>query len=230
MIDCISLLLRHKRRERYEFGRLMIDVERGAGRQGIEQQQLMKLFYLDAWNNCHRRNCDDRFNCRCEDIDYFTNDRECIDLSWLCDGIPDCSDGQDERRCVCSDDEFQCNVCGRDDKCDDGIPLHQCIDESRVDDGRRNSWGDCWNGNDEPQPVSRYLKVIKLFNVNKYKSSCFRSLTSSQIFKKLASELTQVACNEFVLTLRLNSVVNEFLETLSKHRELNRKTFPQHFP
>ena len=178
----------------------------------------MKLFYLDEWNNCHRRNCDDRFNCRCGDdfdsIDnYFTIDRECIDLSWLCDGIPDCSGGQDERDCVCSDDQFQCNVCKRDDKCDDGIPLHRCIDEWRVDDGDE----DCLNGNDESQPVSRYLKVIKLFNVNKYKSSCFRSLTSSQIFKKLASELEQVACNEFVLTLRLNSVVNEFLETLSKH-------------
>ena len=208
----------------------------------------MKLFYLDGWNDCHRRNCDDRFNCRCRDridaeiylnfgeiiIDLiFINDRECIDLSWLCDGIPDCSGGQDERDCVCSDDEFQCNVCRRDDECDDGIPIHQCIDESRVDDGRRNPWnGDCLNENDEPQPqpVSRYLKVIKLFNINKYKNSCFRSLTSSQIFKKLASELEQLACNEFVLTLRLNSVVNEFLETLSKHRELNRETFPQHFP
>ena len=128
----------------------------------------MKLFYLVGWNNCHRRNCDDRFNCRCG----VSNDRECIDLSWLCDGIPDCSGGQDEWRCVCSDDEFQCNVCKRDDKCDDGFPYHQCIDESRVDDGRRRKnrfpWGDCLNGNDEPQPV-RYLKVIKLFNVNKYK-------------------------------------------------------------
>ena len=181
----------------------------------------MKLFYLDRWNDCHRL-CDDRFNCWCG----FSSDRECIDLSWLCDGIPDCSGGQDEVDCVCSDDQFQCNVCKRDDECDDGIPIHQCIDESRVDDRR----SDCRNENDESQPVSRYLKVIKLFNVNKYKNSCFRSLTSSQIFKKLASELEQVACNEFVLTLRLNSVVNEFLETLSKHRDLNRETFPQHFP
>ena len=174
----------------------------------------MKLFYLDEWNNCHRRNCDDRFNCRCKNYDSgLIYDRECIDLSWLCDGIPDCSGGQDERGCVCSDDQFQCNVCGRDDKCDDGIPIHQCIDESRVDDGRI----DCWNGNDESAyQLVRYLKVIKLFNVNKYKSSCFRSLTSSQIFKKLASELEQLACYEFVLTLRLNSVVKEFLETLSK--------------
>ena len=201
----------------------------------------MKLFYLDNWNNCHRRNCDDRFNCRCGDSsdrefgdyyfgsgsdDFSTNDRECIDLSWLCDGIPDCSGGEDEVDCVCSDDQFQCNVCKRDDECDDGIPIRQCIDESRVDDG---GW-DCVDGNDESQPVSRYLKVIKLFKVNKYKSSCFRSLTSSKIFKKLASELAQLACNEFVLTLRLNSVVNEFLETLSKHRDLNRETFPQHFP
>ena len=129
------------------------------------------LFYLDDWNNCHRRSCDDRYNCPCDpdssDIpdnfsgdysDLFTNDRECIDLSWLCDGIPDCSGGEDERDCVCSDDEFQCNNCGHDDECNDGIPIHQCINESRVNDGRRNPPLDCWNANDE-----RYLKVIKLF-------------------------------------------------------------------
>ena len=180
----------------------------------------MKLFYLDSWNDCHRRSCgDDRFNCRCinrllktllfkyipelrnihelrniselrnipelRDINVnifimnmniiimnitgsglFTNEPECIDISWLCDGIPDCSGGEDELFCVCSDDQFQCNVCGRDDECDDGIPFHECIDESRVDDGRWDLLnGDCLNGNDEPQLV-RYLKVIKLFNIN----------------------------------------------------------------
>ena len=104
----------------------------------------MKLFYLDVWNDCHRRNCVARFNCRCGNS-IFTTDRECIDLSWLCDGIPDCSGGEDEMNCVCSDDEFQCNYCGRGDECDDGIPLYQCIDESRVDDGSK----DCGNGNDE---------------------------------------------------------------------------------
>ena len=134
----------------------------------------MKLFYLDFWNDCHRFYCDDGFNCRCD----FTssNDPECIDLSWLCDGIPDCSGGQDEVDCVCSDDEFQCNVCGRDNECNDGIPHHQCIDESRVDDGRWDPWmnGDCLNGNDEPQNLPRYLKVIKLFNINN--CTRFRSL------------------------------------------------------
>ena len=121
----------------------------------------MKLFYLDVWNNCHRRHCDDRFNCRCgnsDNINYSTTDRECIDLSWLCDGIPDCSGGQDEWDCVCSDDEFQCNVCGRDDKCDDGIPIHECINASRVYDGRS-----CLNANDEFQLVYQldwYLKLL----------------------------------------------------------------------
>ena len=188
LINFISLLLRHSECGREDFGRLMIDVERRAGTQrSSSHTQLMKLFYLDYWNNCHRINCDDRFNCRCQgnrsddfDIDraFFISDRECIDLSWLCDGIPDCSGGEDEVDCVCSDDEFQCNVCERDDECDDGIPWNQCIDESRVRDGR--TWWDsragsnCWNGNDE---LVRYLKVIKLFNVNNI------SFTSSQIFK-----------------------------------------------
>ena len=186
------------------------------------------VVYLDWWNDCHRHHCDNQFNCRCGV--YWTNDRECIDLSWLCDGIPDCRGGEDEVDCVCSDDEFQCNVCERDDECDDGIPWNQCINESRVDDGRSDSFdGDCRNKNDELQSV-RYLKIIKIFNINNYKSSCFRSLPSSQIFKEFASELEQVVCNEFVSTLRLNSVFNEFLETFSKHRELNLETFPQHFP
>ena len=111
---------------------------------------LVNLFYSDQWNNCHRDLCPGRFNCRCRRnnfVDLSAIDRECIDLSWLCDGILDCSGGQDERDCVCSDDEFQCNVCGRDDECDDGILIHQCINESQVDDGRSN----CWNGNDEPE-------------------------------------------------------------------------------
>ena len=186
LFDFISLLLRHSECGRENIRRLMIDVARRAGTQRSSHTQLMKLFYLDLWNNCHRINCDDRFNCRCranrsDNIGGFiralsTSDRECIDLSWLCDGIPDCSGGEDEVHCVCSDDEFQCNVCGRDDECDDGIPWNQCIDESRVDDGRRGRfpWGDCWNENDKHD---RYLKVIKLFNVNNI------SFTSSQIFK-----------------------------------------------
>ena len=174
LIDFISLLLRHSECGREDFGRLMIDVERRAGTQrSSSHTQLMKLFYLDLWNNCHRINCGDRFNCRCRANPLFiasvgralrTSNRECIDLSWLCDGIPDCSRGKDEMDCVCSDDEFQCNVYGRDD----GIPWNQCIDESRVRDGwtwRDSRYGsECWNGNDE---LVRYLKVIKLFNVNK---------------------------------------------------------------
>ena len=195
LIDFISLLLRHSECGREDIGRLMIDVERRVGTQRSSRHtQLMKLFYLDLWNNCHRIHCDDRFNCRCRanrfDDDYIlndiyrallTSDRECIDLSWLCDGIPDCSGGEDEVDCVCSDDEFQCNVCGRDDECDDEIPWNLCIDESRVRDGGTGWYSlgsgdvnDCWNGNDEPD---RYLKVIKLFNVNNI------SFTSSQIFK-----------------------------------------------
>ena len=173
--------------------------DRRTRRQRAPQQQLMKFFCLDDWNDCHRRNCDDQFNCLCriysnfteayedhedyedyEDYkengyDPFTNDSKCIDLSWLCDVTPDCSKGEDERDCVCSDDEFQCNVCGRDDECDDGIPFYQCIDESRIDNGRL----DCWNENDEP----RYLKVMQLFEHNQLHKFCILLFTSSPIFK-----------------------------------------------
>ena len=100
---------------------------------------------LGAWTGCHQRACQDRFNCRCKDvnggddyIDFSTSERECIDLSWLCDGIRDCSGGEDERHCACSDHEFQCNNCERDDECGDQIALHQCVNKTLVADGKND--------------------------------------------------------------------------------------------
>ena len=114
---------------------------------------LISLDDLDTWTRCHKRAFQDRFNCQCrvdnggrDYIDFFTSERECIDLSWLCDGIRDCSGGEDERDCACSVHEFQCSNCERDDECGDQIALHQCISKTLVGNGKK----DCWNWKDEP--------------------------------------------------------------------------------
>ena len=125
---------------------------------------LINYFCVDEWNDCHGRSCQNQFNCRCrDDFDYysgiFTNERECIDLSWVCDGIRDCSGEEDEVDCVCSDDEFQCNDCARDEKCDDRIPIYQCISNTWVDDGVKwRPWSPrgCINWKDEPE-ITRTL-------------------------------------------------------------------------
>ena len=119
------------------------------------------MLCLGVWNNCHLYWCGKEFNCRCRnDLNFYygigTTESECIDQSWLCDGIRDCSGGEDERDCVCSDDKFQCNICGRDDECSDGIPYHQCISTTLVGDGKlwhpRSSHG-CVNHKDESEAI-----------------------------------------------------------------------------
>ncbi|KJH44241.1 Low-density lipoprotein receptor domain class A [Dictyocaulus viviparus] len=79
------------------------------------------------------------YNCtKCDEHLAFTcNDRKCVPQMLVCDGIEDCSEGEDEENCICGDsDKFECNSASGKAK---------CISKHRVCDG---VW-DCMSGKDE---------------------------------------------------------------------------------
>ena len=124
-------------------------------------QTISQVFCLVEWNKCHRtaRSCPGQFNCKCRQDDsssipylsslrYTVRNKECIDLSWVCDGVHDCEDGEDERDCVCSEDQFQCHNCTEGEEfeaCGDAVPVYQCLPQMLVGDGKQH----CYNGNDD---------------------------------------------------------------------------------
>lgn len=79
-------------------------------------------------SNCTK--CDDRLAFTCDD-------RKCIPQMLVCDGIDDCSGGEDERDCKCEgSDQFECRS---------ATGKVKCISEAK----RCDSVWDCMNGEDE---------------------------------------------------------------------------------
>lgn len=93
---------------------------------------LTELFDCDIYPESQ---CNDptRFS-KCLKNEFKCLDATCIPISWRCDNIPDCRDGDDEDNCkFCEQDEFKCT---ENDKC---IPA----------DWRCDQYKDCPNGSDE---------------------------------------------------------------------------------
>src|SRR6218665_1741704 len=71
----------------------------------------------------------------------------CIDLTMVCDGVNDCSDGSDESGAVCAgyscslNDQFPCSV------------IHKCLEQSLVCDGVWN----CPFGADENDTLCEFI-------------------------------------------------------------------------
>ncbi|KAJ8925441.1 hypothetical protein NQ315_009274 [Exocentrus adspersus] len=90
---------------------------------------------------------EDEKDCSDCNVDEFSCDnKKCIPVQWICDGVNDCGDNTDEKRELCSHSldgtlQFSANSCENGFRCKSG----HCISLSSVCDGKH----DCYDDSDE---------------------------------------------------------------------------------
>jgi hypothetical protein len=105
----------------------------------------------------------DERGCACTCTDQFSCQTvcQCLNVSRVCDGIPDCIDQTDERNCTCTTNEYTCLGGG-------------CINRTQLCDGMVN----CAKGDDESYPDCACKFLSTKLNIISHLSSSTNNNTS----------------------------------------------------
>jgi hypothetical protein len=88
-----------------------------------------------------------------------------IQKTWVCDGIPDCSRGEDESKCgiICEDSQFRCgNISSNDSTSTSSRSSITCIGKKHVCDGKN----DCPKGEGKAQIYQS--SVTEIYFITKF--------------------------------------------------------------
>jgi hypothetical protein len=94
-----------------------------------------------------------------------------IQKTWVCDGIPDCSRGEDEKQCgvICEDNQFKCSNISSNDSTSSSSSRSTitCIGKKHVCDGKK----DCPKGEGKAQI---YQSSVYHHAIIPLKVACFK--------------------------------------------------------